>query len=629
MTAPTLAFLKNEAGEKDGLGDAGIETFRNSPYASAAREAGQNSRDAEESLPVKLTFDVLNLSHDQIPAYSNLLAALNACAKTAEQEKEIEFFTNAIAVASRSYVPVLRIADFNTRGLAGPADKPGTPFHSLLKSSGVSTKESETSGGSFGIGKNASFAVSDLQMVMYSTRYADAEGNEAFAAQGKIKLVSHVDAEGLSRRATGYWGDADGFTAVTDPGLVPAWLRRDLRGTSIYCMGFRETHDWAELMTSSLVTNFFCAVHRGQMVFQVASGAYEVNVNTVEALLSSTDIRSAAEKSGQLQDLDFSAELFRCLVSPLAEEQIITVPDLGDFRVRILMEAGMPRRIGFMRNGMYITDNLRHFGQPLKRFPGSRDFVALVEPIGVESEKLMKRLENPAHDDLSAARIADPAKRAAAEVAMKKLGKRLRDLIRQTTGVEHQDAVVLDELGQYFSQPSDGKAPPEDKGENDPESHRFTPPKRKPVRKSAPHPATGEKGGSGGSGNGKGGGTGGRGPGSGTGRTGHGRRGLREPVPLSDVRNTVVTRNGQSNGRRIHFTADIDGQISLAVEAPGVNEAVILPLSGADQGELQDGRLILTVSKGERVSVSVALTDSYDGPVEVVALEADPSGGSE
>ena len=628
MTAPTLAFLKNEAGEKDGLGDAGIETFRNAPYASAAREAGQNSRDAEESLPVKLTFDVLNLSHDQIPAYDKLLAALKACAKTAEQEKEVEFFTNAIAVASSSYVPVLRIADFNTRGLAGPADKPGTPFHSLLKSSGVSTKESETSGGSFGIGKNASFAVSDLQMVMYSTRYANAEGTEAFAAQGKIKLVSHVDADGVSRRATGYWGNVDGFTAVTDPRLVPDWLRRDVRGTSIHCMGFRETDDWAELMTSSLVTNFFCAVHRDQMVFEVASGAYEVNGNTVEALLSRSDIQSAAEKSGQLQDLEFSAQLYRCLVSPLAEEQIITIPDLGDFRVRILVEAGMPRRIGFIRNGMYITDSLRHFGQPLKRFPGSRDFVALVEPIGMESEKLMKRLENPAHDDLSAARIADPAKRATAEVAMKKLGKRLRELIRQTTGVEHQDAMVLDELGQYFSQPSNGQAAREDKGENDPESHRFTPPKRKALRKSAPHPTTGDDGGSGGSGNGKGGGSGGRGPGAGSGKSGQGRRGLREPVPLSDVRNTVVTGSGQPNGRKLHFTPDIDGRISLAVEAPGVNETVILPLSSADQGELQNGRLILSVTKGERMSLSVTLADSYDGPVEVVAVDAGPSGGA-
>ena len=59
MADPVLKFLTNEAGEKEGLGDAGIETFRDSPYASCAREAGQNSRDAAREKPVRMTFNVL------------------------------------------------------------------------------------------------------------------------------------------------------------------------------------------------------------------------------------------------------------------------------------------------------------------------------------------------------------------------------------------------------------------------------------------------------------------------------------------------------------------------------------------------------------------------------------------
>lgn len=51
MVEPVLRFLTNEAGEKEGLGDAGIETFRDAPYASCAREAGQNSRDAATACP--------------------------------------------------------------------------------------------------------------------------------------------------------------------------------------------------------------------------------------------------------------------------------------------------------------------------------------------------------------------------------------------------------------------------------------------------------------------------------------------------------------------------------------------------------------------------------------------------
>lgn len=61
-------------------------------------------------------------------------------------------------------ITLLCIADSNTKGLTGPAEA-GKPFHSLLKDAGVSNKDAADSGGSFGIGKNAAFAVSELQAV--------------------------------------------------------------------------------------------------------------------------------------------------------------------------------------------------------------------------------------------------------------------------------------------------------------------------------------------------------------------------------------------------------------------------------------------------------------------------------
>jgi hypothetical protein len=73
---PVLEFLKNEAGEEEGLGDAGIETFRDAPYASCARETGQNSRDAEKALPVRMTFDVFQIAQADFAAHDTLTSAL-------------------------------------------------------------------------------------------------------------------------------------------------------------------------------------------------------------------------------------------------------------------------------------------------------------------------------------------------------------------------------------------------------------------------------------------------------------------------------------------------------------------------------------------------------------------------
>jgi len=99
VAKPKLEFLKNDAGEREGLGDAGIETFRDHPYASCARESGQNSRDAAVSFPVKMTFDVLSVKKGEMPFAPALLAAVEQCLSDAngssDQEKEQDFFGQA------------------------------------------------------------------------------------------------------------------------------------------------------------------------------------------------------------------------------------------------------------------------------------------------------------------------------------------------------------------------------------------------------------------------------------------------------------------------------------------------------------------------------------------------------
>ncbi len=627
MTEPVLRFLSNEAGEKEGLGDAGIETFRDTPYASCAREAGQNSRDAAKDRPVRMTFNVLRLEHHEFPSHSELREAIAACCADASQDREKAFFANATDVINKLNIPVLEISDSNTTGLTGPPDDHGTPFHSLVKASGVTVKSDAAAGGSFGIGKNASFAVSDLQTVFYSSVYEDPEtGNEAFAAQGKVKLVSHTGPESQLRRATGYWGDPEGFRAVTAQSLVPDWMGRSDVGTSIFCMGFRESEDWAARIAYSLVSNFFCAVHRKEMVFEIDDRVITVNRNTLEHLLEREDVRDAAKNTGHLADLEFAGQLYRCLVSENAGEEVLTLAsDLGRVRVRILVEEGLPRRIGFMRNGMLITDNLRHFGQPLARFPGSRDFVALVEPEDTDAGVLLKQLENPAHDGFSAERIPDPARRSSATAAMRKLGREIRETIRGATRITHDGAVVLDELGRYFAEPGAADAEPDPTADHDPEKYTYESHRRKRRRPRAPTPEGGQEGGHSGAGTGSGGQNGGgTGGGFGTGSGGHGTRGKRDTIRLRDVRNRIRTEDdGIPVSRELYFTPATGGPIEIAVQATGVNVADRLRVVGADRGISASGVLSLDVTGGERCSVTVMFDEPYDGPIELLAVNGD------
>jgi hypothetical protein len=62
-----LEFPPNQANEDDGLGNAGIATYREDPYAGAARETGQNSNDAPMGRPVRVTFDLLEVPSTKFP----------------------------------------------------------------------------------------------------------------------------------------------------------------------------------------------------------------------------------------------------------------------------------------------------------------------------------------------------------------------------------------------------------------------------------------------------------------------------------------------------------------------------------------------------------------------------------
>src|SRR5690606_29032832 len=160
-------------------------------------------------------------------------------------------------------------------------------------------------------------------------------------------------------------------------------------------------------------------------------------------------------------DLQFASAMHQAITSSEALVFEESFPGIGGFRFRLLEGVGLPRKIGFLRNGMYLTDNLRHFGHPLARFSLSRDFVGVVEPLDVETSGRLRELENPRHDELSADRLDDPKARTQARAGMKKLGKWLRDVIKEQTSTPPEAEMLLEEMNRFFSSPETGKEIPD------------------------------------------------------------------------------------------------------------------------------------------------------------------------
>ena len=626
-----IEFQKNEADVDEGLGDAGIETFSNSPYYSAAKESGQNSKDAMREGPVKMSFLLHKVKTKSLPFYNSFSGTIKQCLKRVEvsensDEKEKDFFTNARNILDKDDIAVLEISDVNTSGLIGPC-KDRTPFYSLLKGTGVSQKNSDTSNGSFGIGKDASFAISDLRTVLYSTIYIDkATGKKTFLAQGKTKLVSHIDTEGIHRKGTGWWG-YKGFNAIDNRFDVPNWMDRKNVGTSVFSIGFREEEDWKYRMAAALLSTFFIAIADKDMEFNVNNDIF-ITSESISMHFEDPDIYQAAIESGCEEEFQFSRSLYNCYVSAESinyEKEIKKddVGSIGNFRIRVLKQKGLPKRIGFVRNGIFITDNLKNFNHPFRQFPRYSDFIALVWPLEPKGSAILKTLENPSHDEFSANRIINEDKRKIASLIMKSLGTVIRETIKNCTQSQPNKIEALNELAEMFpltsvnkegsseeqsptilkyevprktkkkkkkkkktivtvkNTPEQTDAPEQEERQNKTDQEKQSEQKNQSEQAENPE--------------------------------GNNNADIGKKLHLSDQRNI----NKGVNFRRILFNVNKSRLASLRVEATGLAQNTKLLITKASNGKVIDGEVQMNMETGNRVSLDICFEEAYTGPIEI------------
>ena len=156
-------FPPTNGGKEDGWKDPGIANFTGAPLSSLARETIQNSLDARksEAVPVEVVFELVTLNPAEIGA-EELRAAVVASIMAANDQQDSgasQALGKAVDILGRKGIPCLRVYDLNTTGL------PERNWHALVKMQGLSQKEGQGAGGSYGIGKYAPFAVSALRTV--------------------------------------------------------------------------------------------------------------------------------------------------------------------------------------------------------------------------------------------------------------------------------------------------------------------------------------------------------------------------------------------------------------------------------------------------------------------------------
>ena len=413
-------FPPRGGGEKFGFKNADLEHFKkNDPFVSLTREIIQNSLDAKDpssQRPVEVTFEVESQATKSFPDGDRFMKIIKRCLEESAGKRDAEnFYQNAINVFKQPHVKILKISDINTTGLT-----PDT-WENLVKTSGVSEKKTSTAGGSYGFGKSAPFACSQLKTIFYSS--LDEDDNYLF--QGKTVFQSHNDIDtGQSTQRTGYYGlDNDEIGPINNLAEINKdylFYKRETQGTSVFIMGMIDKDDWYDNIAISVLVNFFPALDDEKLIVNIKpdkGDTIHLGKFGLQQMVDKFSSTKSYKKNTYLKEI---FEAYKETKKGDGKNQIIftqNVGDLGQVKISTYQRKDLPSKNIFYRsNGMIIENNNHRVN----------NCISIIEIIGEDLNEFLRSLENPTHEKWEPSRYeADPEK-------AKEVLKLINDYVRES-----------------------------------------------------------------------------------------------------------------------------------------------------------------------------------------------------
>lgn len=429
-------FELNNSTVLTGLAESGIETFKGSQYESLAREICQNSLDArkDDNLPVRVEFMLTEIESSEIPDQTTLLEVFNKALTFWEKQNNnetVEFCKKNIEKLKKNYrIPILRISDFNTKGLEGSEFKNDFkyPWNNLIMSNGSSNKGG-SEGGSFGIGKNAPFACSQLRTIFYST--FDQQGIKA--SQGISKLISYPVENNRFSPGTGYFSQsADQLEPIKELiSLDENFKRGDRSGTDIFVVDFTKQLSWKEDIIASILDNYLLALYKGSL--EVLVQGTLINQESLENLINEFYKEKKKAKNAY--------SYYQVLTSPETIQEKITIKNIGEAELTILFKNDLNRKVLMSRNnGMKIFDK--------DRISGSLYFSGICFLKDDKINSYFKKMEDPKHKNWEPDRYGE--KKTEAKKNIKFLNSQVRKLILENGKKSFEEITDAKGMNKYL-----------------------------------------------------------------------------------------------------------------------------------------------------------------------------------
>ena len=402
-------------GNESGNNIAAITMFKGSGVMDGlAREICQNSLDAKDSSlpsdnPVKVKFELMDVKKSDYPVFKSYEEAVESSIEYWNNSplctpSITEFLSNIKTALDSETIPMLVMSDYNTVGLNGVNASPHEQsfWNLLVNTEGISIKQNDNSAGSFGIGKNAPFAYSALNLVFYNTLAKD--GGRAF--EGVTRLVTTQREYNGTMRPTQPIGkylylidDYTGRPILPSDDCPIAQMgvfNRTEIGTDVAVVGFKKSDytDWERLTAVAIIKNFVLAIINGQLTVTVKSPKieYVIDSERLERLLFI--------EFGDEPQLKYTRQTYETIANgELIKTKIAEKDDLSIYvKYDEKYSASLSR---FRSTGMLINtttnDVLPHFS-----------VVIIVNDVGeMRLSKTMRSAEPPQHTEWRAKNITD------------------------------------------------------------------------------------------------------------------------------------------------------------------------------------------------------------------------------
>ena len=424
--------------------------FFNEDYASLVRESLQNSLDVQEdeTKPVVVTYRFGEMKLPPDSRFFEIEKYIKGCLslhpnKNDRVNKAYRPMLDFIRQAKQSgRVPFLEVSDTNTKGIDYDDDEEkclSTRYYSFAKSVGNSSKDNDTRGGSYGLGKAVFYKNSLIRSIFFSTKTKD--GSVAF--QGIASLcTSKVDDK--KREATGYFCDNDLEKPTIDEIEIPEMFRKKECGTSIYILGVNDTPegiaDCYDRIRKAVASQFWLSILHKKLIVQIGDDA-ENTINDANIIDVASDCFSASDED-----------------SPIPYIETVYYAESGDIDGYVKKETsirGLGKCLLYFhkdRNGSDTVLNMRKtemliYPQPMLK---GRGYYGVFVCLGDEGNKILRMAEDPAHKQWNSNNCEDSVDKTTARRAIEAKNNAIKQFINDCLGGQDGNTSSINDLQNYL-----------------------------------------------------------------------------------------------------------------------------------------------------------------------------------